>query len=144
MQWLSLHDHVAGGQNSDRDHFDGKKCGVIQRTVFSTTCIFITDEWKAVFISIQIKLVVIILISTGLVTISNYNKWEFKRSITGHFNSQIAVLRISYTGKAPIRLQRKLFLSTSTSACSQKWRSLANTFMSCVLEQWQPKWKCFG
>lgn len=44
MQWLSLHDNVAGGQNSDVEHFHGKKCGVIQRTVFSTACIFITDE----------------------------------------------------------------------------------------------------
>jgi len=39
----------------------------------------------AVFTSIQIKLVVIVLISTGLAATSNYNKWEFKRCTTGHF-----------------------------------------------------------
>lgn len=137
MQCLSLHDHLACGQNSDVEHFDGKKCGVIWRTVFSTSCIITTDEWKAVFTSIQIKLVVIILIPTGLVARSNYSKWEFKRCTTGRFNSQMAWLRISYAGKAPVRLERKLFLSTSTSASSQKWWSLANISIFYVLEKWQ-------
>lgn len=30
VHWLLLHDHVAGGQNSDMEHFDGKKCGLSQ------------------------------------------------------------------------------------------------------------------
>lgn len=34
MQWLSLHDHIAGGQNSDVEHFDGKKCGLSRRPFF--------------------------------------------------------------------------------------------------------------
>lgn len=44
MQWLSLHGHIAGGQNSDVEHFDGKKCGLSRGLVFSIACIVITDE----------------------------------------------------------------------------------------------------
>lgn len=38
----------------------------------------------------------------------------------------MACLRMSYMGKAPIRLQRKVCLGSSSSACRQKWWSFAN------------------
>lgn len=40
MQWLSLHDHIAGGQNSDVEHFDGKKCG-LSRGLFLPLPVFL-------------------------------------------------------------------------------------------------------
>lgn len=46
----------------------------IQESFLHTTYIFITHKWKVVLTSIQIKLVAIISISTGLVAASNYIK----------------------------------------------------------------------
>lgn len=111
------------------EYFHGKKCDLLKELflcVCLPLCIFITGEWKAASASIQIKLVIIILISIGLVARSNYNKWKLKRFTTGHFHSQMDCLRMSYMGKAPVRLQSKVYLSSSSSACRQKQWSLAN------------------
>lgn len=115
------------------EYFNGKKWDLFKELFplcLTSPHIFITDEWKAASTSIQIKLVTIVLISSGLVARSNYSKWELKRFTTCHFNSQMAWLRISYMGKAPVRLQRKLCLSSSSSACRQKQWSLANILIS--------------
>lgn len=131
MQWFSLHDHGASGHNRC-GIFSWKEMWSIQRALSPVSVfpphprVFITGEWNTASISIQIKLVIIVLISVGLVARSNYNKWELKRFTTGHFNSQMACLRMSYMRKAPVRLQRKVCLSSSSSACRQKWWSLAN------------------
>lgn len=100
-----------------------KRNVIYSKNSFPCVCpsphIFMTDEWKTASTSIQIKLGIIILISIGLVARSNYYKWELKRFSTDHFNSQMACLRMSYKGKAPVRLQRRVCLSSSSAACSR-------------------------
>lgn len=54
MQWLSLHDHVAGGQNSDVEHFNEKKCG-LSRGLFFPPPVFLLQMNERQFL-LQYKL----------------------------------------------------------------------------------------
>lgn len=123
------------------EYFHGKKCDLFKE-LFPPCLLsppyFHSGEWKAAFPSIQIKLVFIVLISIGLVARSNYNKWELKRFPTGRFNSQMACLRMSYKGEAPIRLERKLCLSSSSSAWRQQRWNLANISVFWRFVIWPP------